>query len=202
MMQSILSKEPIRLTDGLFLQRKRIHEVTGSASDSFAVTIAAKTTGPIVWIGRDRDVNTLTPTAIKSFVDPTRIVLTEGMNRKEVLWAAEQALRSKGAALTILQLSLGPDLKESRRLQLAAEQGRGVGLILIDKCAQNSAAQTRWACSPVFSTDHIANDQHFSRQWLWEITKNKSGPVGRYIVKWKGGINETYNVDMVSTTAA
>ena len=164
--------------------------------------IRDRLTGPIVWIGRRRDVGTITPTALKSFIDPTRIVLTEGMNRKELLWAAEQVLRSKGAALTIIQLSLGPDLKESRRLQLAAEQGRGLGLILIEKRAQSSAAQTRWICEPMLSLNVAANDADLSGQWLWEIIKNKSGPVGRYAVKWIGGTDATHNVHMVSTTTA
>jgi len=199
MENSILNKEPIWLNDELSLQRGRIHEITGTANDSFAVVMAAKLKGPIVWIGRGRDVATLTPTALKSFIEPTRVVLTEGSSRKEVLWAAEQVLRSKGAALTIIQLSLGPDLKESRRLQLAAEQGRGLGLVLIEKRAQSSAAQTRWSCEPVVSA---ANDDGLSGQWLWEITKNKSGPVGRYAVKWRGGTDETHNVHMVSATAA
>ena len=202
MKKSILHKGHIRLTDELSLQRGRVHEIMGRANDSFAVMIATKLTGPIVWIGRRRDVGTITPTALKSFIDPTRIVLTEGMNRKELLWAAEQVLRSKGAALTIIQLSLGPDLKESRRLQLAAEQGRGLGLILIEKRAQSSAAQTRWICEPMLSLNVAANDADLSGQWLWEIIKNKSGPVGRYAVKWIGGTDATHNVHMVSTTTA
>ena len=199
MENSILNKEPIWLNNELSLERGRFHEITGTANDSFAVVMAAKLKGPIVWIGRGRDVATLTPTALKGFIEPTRVVLTEGSTRKEVLWAAEQVLRSKGAALTIIQLSLGPDLKESRRLQLAAEQGRGLGLVLIEKRAQSSAAQTRWSCEPVVS---VANNDGLSGQWLWEITKNKSGPVGRYAVKWRGGTDETHNVHMVSATAA
>jgi len=202
MEKSILNKEAIWLTDELSLQRARVHEIIGAASDSFAVMIAAKLTGPIVWIGRARDVSSLAPTALKSFIDPTRIVLTEGTSRKEVLWAAEQVLRSKGATLTVIQLKLGPDLRESRRLQLAAEQGRGLGLILIEKRAQSSAAQTRWRCEPQIIPRKTANDTELTGQWLWEITKNKSGPVGRWSVKWKGGTHAANNVHMVSTAAA
>jgi len=202
MKKSIFNKGPIWLTDELSLQRGRVHEILGTASDSFAVMMATKVTGPIVWIGCRRDVGTITPTALKSFIDPTRVVLTEGTSRKEVLWAAEQVLRSKGAALTIIQLSLGPDLKESRRLQLAAEQGRGLGLILIEKRAQSSAAQTRWTCEPTLSMNTPANDTALTGQWLWELTKNKSGPVGRYAVKWRGGTDATHNVHMVSAPAA
>lgn len=175
-----------------------MHEIMGEARDSFAVTMAAKITGPIVWIGRARDVSSITPSALKSFLDPTRIVLTEGANRKEVLWAAEQVLRSKGAALVIIQLTMGPDLRESRRLQLAAEQGRTMGLILIERRAQASASQTRWLCEPM-----AANDNPLSESWVWELTKNKAGPVGRWSVSWTGGSNgQTGHVHMVAASAA
>jgi len=202
MQKSILNTEPIWLTDELSLQRARIHEVMGQASDSFAVMMAFKLKGPIVWIGRGHDVGSITPTALKNFIDPARIVLTEGTSRKEVLWAGEQALRSKGAALTIIELHIGPDLRESRRLQLAAEEGKGVGLILIRRRAQSSASQTRWICKPQLSSDEAAHTTQIAGPWVWEMTKNKSGPVGRWSVRWREGKDATHNVHMVSATAA
>jgi len=120
MENSILNKEPIWLNDELSLQRGRVHEITGTANDSFAVVMAAKLNGPIVWIGRGRDVATLMPTALKSFIEPTRVVLTEGSNRKEVLWAAEQVLRSKGAALTIIQLSWRGGTDETHNVHMVS----------------------------------------------------------------------------------
>ena len=199
--------EPLRLTAELSLKRGRVHEVTGAAADSFAVMVAAKTCGSIVWIGRARAVGTLTPMALCEFFDPARIVLTEGSNRKEVLWAAEQVLRSKGAGLTIIQLSIGPDLIESRRLQLAAEQGGGLGLVLIEGRAQSSAAQTRWHCQalPTASVAN-ANAANDSAKWIWELTKNKSGNIGRWVVKCQKNIGgphgATRDVHMVAATAA
>lgn len=202
MQKPILNTEPIWLTDELSLQRARIHEVMGQASDSFAVMMAFKLKGPIVWIGRGHDVGSITPTALKNFIDPARIVLTEGTSRKEVLWAGEQALRSKGAALTIIELHIGPDLRESRRLQLAAEEGKGVGLILIRRRAQSSASQTRWICEPQLGSDEVVHNTPMPGPWVWEMTKNKSGPVGRWSVKWREGKDATHNVHMVSATAA
>lgn len=194
--------EPLRLTAELSLKRGRVHEVTGTAADSFAVIVATKTSGSIVWIGRARAVGTLTPMALCEFFDPARIVLTEGSNRKEVLWAAEQVLRSKGAGLTVIQLAIGPDLIESRRLQLAAEQGGGLGLVLIEGRAQSSAAQTRWHCQALPNAN-AAND---SAKWIWELTKNKSGNIGRWVVncpKIRGGNHgAARDVHMVAATAA
>ena len=186
--------------------------MTGAAADSFAVMVAAKTSGSIVWIGRARAVGTLTPMALCEFFDPARVLLTEGSSRKEVLWAAEQVLRSKGAGLTVIQLAIGPDLIESRRLQLAAEQGGGLGLILIERSAQSSAAQTRWHCQAL-PTARVANANAANAnaandcgKWMWELTKNKSGNIGRWVVKCpkiKGGRHgATRDVHMVPATAA
>lgn len=211
MEQALLQMQPaaqaknlsgVMLTAELSLRRGRVHEVTGAAADSFAVVVGAKVSGPIVWIGLARDVGTLTPIALRAFIDPSRVLLTEGANRKEVLWAAEQVLRCKGAALVVIQLRLGPDLHESRRLQLAAEQGGCLGLILIERRAQASAAQTRWECQPQ-KTIKAANDGALSERWSWTLTKNKSGPVGRWSVSYKGGKDaQTHNVHMVAWAAA
>lgn len=197
-----VENEPLRLTAELSLKRGRVHEVTGAAADSFAVIVAAKTSGSIVWIGRAKAVGTLTPMALCEFFDPARIVLIEGSHRKEVLWAAEQALRSKGAGLTVIQLDIGPDLIESRRLQLSAEQGGGLGLVLIGRRAQSSAAQTRWECQALPNAN-AAND---SAKWIWELTKNKSGHIGRWVVTYPqhrgGSYGATRDVHMVAATAA
>lgn len=188
----------VRLTDGLTLKRGRVHEITGRAADSFALIVASKLSGPIVWIGQARDVGSLMPMALGEFIDPSRMLLTEGINRKEVLWAAEQVLRCKAAGLVVIQLRIGPDLYESRRLQIAAEQGGGLGVILIDRLAQSSAADTRWNCRPL-----AANDAHLSERWIWSLTKNKSGPTGQWQVTRKGGQDaQAHFVHMVAESAA
>ncbi len=193
MEQSFSQREPVRLApntpDAIALPRARVHEVLGRAGDSFAVLTATQTTGPILWIGERAAVGTLTPCALSDFIDPTRIVLIETSNRKETLWATEQALRCPGAAVVITQLHLGPDLRESRRLQLAAETGGGLGLVLIERRAQSSAAQTRWECEPDSSTDMSAVQRLNAAGWSWALIKNKAGPVGRWRVSWSRAQN-------------
>lgn len=46
----------------------------GTASDSFAVMMAAKLIGSSVWFGHRHDVGTITPTAFKSFVEPMPVI--------------------------------------------------------------------------------------------------------------------------------
>lgn len=191
----------VRITDDIQLAKGRIHEVQGISADGFVASVIAATSGAAVWIGRQRDVYSLSPHALRTFFDPARLILTECLSRKEILWAAEQSLRTKGFECVIIQLGAGPNLQESRRLQLAAEEGQAIGLVIIEKGASSSAAQTRWHCSP-FKNDVLAANDH---TWRWECTKNKSGPCKTWNVRWRIGLNggkegdlETGYVDMVS----
>lgn len=194
--QASLSQNSVRLPIGVTLERGRVHEITGTSADGFAATVISKTTGPVIWIGRSRDVYSVYPPALSTFFDPTRLITTECISRNEVLWAAEQAMRSKGSDVVVVQLKQGPNLKESRRLQLAAEQGRTLGLILIEKSAQSSASQTRWRCNPV--NGNSANDNG----WVWEMTKNKNGKAGQWRVVWRENGYAACDVDMVSSAPA
>jgi protein ImuA len=170
---------------GVVLQNGRVHEVCGSAADAFAVTIAARLMGPLIWIGGEKQVGSLSPTALQDFFDPARVLTVSCQTRKETLWAAEQALRCGGAAGAalgvIIEMNMGPNLTESRRLQLAAEAGRSLGLVLIGKRAQSSAAQTRWQC------EALPQDA----SWKWSLQKNKSGPVGTWNVTWQQNGKQT-----------
>lgn len=201
--QTPVSQNVVQLSQSVTLMRRRMHEVTGLAADSFAASVMACTSGPSVWIGRARDVRSVCPLAALKFFDPNRIITTECISRQEILWASEQALRSKGADTVIIHLSQGPNLRESRRLQLAAEEGRSLGLVIIEKCAHSSAAQTRWQCDPAKLPHGAANDQG----WVWRLTKNKSGKLGTWHVRWqrntkgKDGYAAGY-VNMVSAAFA
>jgi len=153
----------------------RLHEATGPSSLSLALIAGASCVGPVFWTGLYRDVATLRAKGAARFFDPSRLIQCEAANRKEILWCGEEALRCKGAGVVILQMDNGPDLFESRRLQIAAQIGGGLGLVLIGKRANSSTAQTRWHCTP---------HSHLSGHWSWNLTKNKSGRLGHWSVCW------------------
>lgn len=153
------------------LMRGRVHEILGPGADGFVLAVLRATTGAIFWTGREGRIASLCPLAMPAFFDPGRLITTSCISRKEVLWSAEQALRSRGADVVVIELNQGPDLKESRRLQLASEAGRTLGLIIIGRGAQSSAAQTRWFAKGVDGD-----------LWHWELVKNKSGHRGSWTV--------------------
>ena len=205
-----LAKNNVALPNGVQLISGRVHEVTGASADGFIASVLGRTQGHIVWIGRARDINSICPQAAQRFFCPSRLICVEALSRKEILWAAEQALRSQGASAIVVELSRGPDLTESRRLQISAEQGKTLGLIRIGKTAQSSAAQTRWDCRAVLPPLSVANDHAVSGDhiwphnqiWKWEMTKNKNGQTGRWTVGWRRHANDSGHVDMVPAASA
>ncbi len=179
---------------GLSLARSRMHEVTGRAADGFVLSVLGSSKGNIIWTGRQGRIASLCPLAMNRFFDPARLITCSCISRKEILWSTEQALRSRGAELVVAEMRQGPNLRESRRLQLAAEAGRTLGLILIERGAQSSASQTRWHCEP-------ANDAG-GDLWSWQLIKNKAGRGGTWTVEWKERGHEKGYVHMVSASAS
>lgn len=173
------------------LARGRVHEVLGEAADIFALAAAAGTAGPVLWIGPERDVRSLAPTGLQRFVDPARLILVSGRDRREILWAGETALRARSALCVILQLRDGPDLKESRRLQIAAEESGAIGIILIQAGARMSATETRWQCEVIDREN-----------WKWVCIKNKHGKPGAWQVSWKGRADAPDLVALVAAASA
>ena len=84
-------------------------------------------------------------------LDPARLVLVRTRNGAESLWAMEEALKSRAAAI-VAESWVAPrayDLSASRRLLLAARRGGGLGLLLLLRaCGEaarlTSAAQLRF----------------------------------------------------------
>lgn len=169
------------------LRKGRIHEVAGAGADVFAAIAAAEQEQGILWIGLYRDIVSLCPTGLQAYLGIEDLIIVEAVSRGELLWAADQALRADGGFCVILEMPDMLSLKESRRLQLAAEQGGGLGLILLRGGIGTSAAQTRWDCAPVHA-DMPA--------WDWACVKGKSGESGTWRVTCQGGQNATDTLHM------
>ena len=170
----------LALGDRIALRTGRIHEVAGPGADMFAALAAAQHAQTVLWIGLHRDLTSLCPTGLQAWLRIEDLILVEAVSRGALLWAADQALRADGGFCVILEMPDTLSLKESRRLQLAAEQGGGLGLILLRGGVATSAAQTRWRCMPVHA-DQPA--------WDWTCTKGKSGEAGAWRVTCEGGQN-------------
>ena len=174
------AKPSVELAVGISLQRGRIHELTGPSADMFAVLTAARHDRDIVWVGLKRDLLSLCPVGLQTYLDPARLLLVEAVSWGELLWATDQSLRAEGSFCVIADMPDALSLKESRRMQLAAEQGGGLGLLLLRGPAYTSAAQTRWHCMAE-AAEHPS--------WSWACTKGKSGEAGTWHMTGQGGQN-------------
>ncbi|MEL7030629.1 MAG: hypothetical protein AAGL97_03725 [Pseudomonadota bacterium] len=179
------------------LRTGRIHEVSGAGADMFAVLAAAEQAETIFWIGLHRDMVTLCPTGLQAYLKVEDLVLIEAVSRGELLWAADQALRADGGFCVILEMPDMLSLKESRRLQLAAEQGGGIGLLILRGGVSTSAAQTRWQCTPL-----AAERPSEGPAWDWQCEKGKNGETGRWRVTYQRGQNAKDTLHMAATAPA
>lgn len=160
----------------------RMHEAGGPGALSFAAALAAQLDGPVLWVVEGWRADTLNPQGLASFFDPARLLIAKAKDQTEVLAVTEEALRGNALSLVVAELSQPTGLTPGRRLQLAAGEGRTRCLCLIADGAGSNAAETRWHCAPVFDPQDWQDDSTLLR---WEITKNKSGTLGAWHVRWE-----------------
>ena len=144
-----------RIADG-GLRLDGLHEVaagTAQLSDDAAATlfmagIAARAWGPILWVVRRRDL--FAPGLYQAGLSPERVLYAEARDDAELLALMEEGLRHRGLGAVIGEVKRAT-MGATRRLQLAAEGGRTIALLMrrhpredADPLATPSAALTRW----------------------------------------------------------
>lgn len=170
------------------LRSVRVHEASGPAAVSFALRTAAQIESDVIWVRGQWLPEQLNPAGFEG-VDPARLILAQTKDQTESLAVTEEALRDGAVSLVVAQLAEPISLTAGRRLQLAAKTGRTIGVCLIPEGAGSNAAETRWHCTPVFTTKDSTVQQ-------WKLIKNKSGTFGSWHVRWD---REACCVTVVST---
>lgn len=184
--------------DSFPLCATRMHEVCGPGATGFAAIAAAGGAGPLIWIAEGWRTERLNPVALSRFFDPRRLLIAATRDQTETLAVAEEALRDGAVPLVLAETSRPLSLREGRRLQLAAKEGRTTGLCLIPESEGmgSNAAETRWHAAPVF--DAAADPGKDSTRMRWRLIKNKSGTIGAWDVRWDA---EAHRLDVVSAVA-
>jgi protein ImuA len=116
-------------------------------------------------------------------LDPGRLILVETAQRKETLWAIEEALHSAATAAVIGAIDK-LDLRTSQRLQLAATDA-GLPLFLLRPAAtlESSAAATRWR----IGTAEAARDRFgliVRPRWHLHLERCRNGRPGQWVVEY------------------
>ncbi|WP_121062093.1 hypothetical protein [Chachezhania antarctica] len=128
---------PDATDDAPFLAATRMHEACGPARRSFAVWLAGRLTGPVIWIRPTWSADRLHAPGIADFAEPARFVFIAPGRKDDLLWCAEEALRTGAAPLVVADLPEPPPLTPVRRLHLAAAAG-GEALSALRKGAPRS----------------------------------------------------------------
>lgn len=159
------------------LRAGRVHEAFGPGAAGFAAIAASMAEGPVLWVREAWRPEILNPVGLAPVLDPGRVLLARPADQADALAVTEEALKDGAVPLVVLEVTRALDLREGRRLQLAAGAGRATGLCLIPEGMGSNAAETRWHCTPVF-------DAQDSTRQLWRLIKNKSGTIGAWHVRW------------------
>jgi protein ImuA len=116
------------------LARAAMHEVIAAdpgAAAGFCTLVLARAgtavDGTVVWIAPEPDAWPSSPTRFG--LAPADLLLVQAPRPQDAVWAMEECLRSPGIAGALLAAG-GLDPTAARRLQLAAEAGGAIGLLL------------------------------------------------------------------------
>lgn len=149
---------------GLTLARGRVHEFCGPARATLAALLLAASEGPVLWIGPGWVPERIYPPGLAEFADPGRIIFARARRPEDLLWSAEEALRSGAVPIVLCDLVTPPALTPVRRLHLAAETGAEaarhagrlppLGVLLTPAMGGAPGVESRWhmAAAPSGST--------------------------------------------------
>lgn len=162
-----------------------VHEVAGASagfSDDAAATlflagIAGRRSGTVLWVVSRRDL--FAPGLALVGLPPERLLVAEAGRDPDVLAVMEEGLRHGALAAVIGEIGAA-GLTETRRLQLAAEEGSTMALLLRrwrkgDPMASPSTALTRWRIGSAPSEPLPVSGVGPAR-WQVELARQRGGP--------------------------
>jgi protein ImuA len=137
----------------LRLAQGRVHEACGAARRTLAVWLAARTTGPVLWVAPRWSKERLNSDGLSPWIDPARLIHIYPQRPEDILWTMEEILRAGAVALAVADLPALPGLTQVRRMHLAAETGARegqhapLGLLLTPGEGGAAGVETRWHLS-------------------------------------------------------
>jgi protein ImuA len=170
-------------TDPLHLLPTRVHEAQGPGRRVFGLAQGARSKGAVVWILPAHAPEQPMLWGLPPGLVP-RLHIVRARGEVDLLWATEEALRSADVAAVLAEPDKPLNLPAGRRLQLAAEAGRTLGLMLIRADQGSNATETRWHCSPQPGPGLPGDADSTLHQW--SLIKNKKGTLGDWVVNWNG----------------
>lgn len=154
----------------------------------------------ILWIAGEPDA--YPPGLAQLGLSAASLILVRAPRPADALWAAEEGLRCPAIAAVLLCNAV-PDLTAARRLQLAAETGGGIALLLRgdDENPGPTAALTRWRIAARLSAE--ASPHHLGEP-AWEISllRARGGRPGSWAGEWDAMRGELRTLSPAQSTPA
>jgi len=160
------------LEGGILHEIAAAREAEAAAASGFALLLAARTSGPVVWIAEDMALYEsgvpYGPGLDDLGLNPERFIMVAAPKSRDVLWAVEEALSCRGMGTVIGEIRQASlDLTATRRLSLAAGRRSAVALLVRSAPGRDaSAAATRWIAL--------------------SLMRNRRGPPGSWVLEWNG----------------
>jgi len=179
--------------------RGALHEISAAreaemaAATGFALALAVRCPGPVVWIAEDMGLlesgAPYGPGLDDLGLAPERLITVAAARPREVLWAVEEALQCRGVGAVIGEIrSAGIDLTAARRLSLAAGRRGGLALLLRSEPGREaSAAATRWIVKAAPSgtvEPRVIGIGPGPPRFALALTRNRRGHPGSWVLEW------------------
>ncbi|MET0463351.1 MAG: Error-prone repair protein ImuA [Chitinophagaceae bacterium] len=133
-------------------------------------------------------------------VEPHRIIFVNVAREKDVLWAAEEALKTDGLAAVIAE-TRELNFTASRRLQLAVEKSQVTGFLIRHqpRILTPNVCSARWAITPVASELPEKMPGVGFPRWKVELLKVRNGKSGVWNIEWDGTCFKTVTPSFLET---
>jgi protein ImuA len=157
--------------------------------------------GAAIWISASR---TLFPAALTRFgIDADKIIFIDLKKEKDVLYTIEEALKCRQLTTVIGEISQ-ISFKESRRLQLAAEQSRVTGFLLRREpnVLNTIACVSRWRITSLPAELNDGMPGVGFPRWKVELLKIRNGQPGSWKVEWSSNSLQEIRENIFSIQAA
>jgi hypothetical protein len=173
-------------------------ETEGGSSSSSFILPPSSLSCPIVWSDPRGEVY---PPALAALgFDLTKMFLLRTSRDEEEAWAVAECLRCRGVGAVIAAPTPARKMSriEARRLQLAAEHGGSVGILLRQTGRGDDvyAAATRWKVSPMPGERTV-------QRWTIQLLHGHGGLVGNTVIlEWRRETNSVHTAEQLADRPA
>lgn len=169
---------------GCVVEYLRRTPACGASTLAWAAAAAAVQAKDGYLVVVDTQHNIYPPPLTSHGIDLAKVIFVRPQSQADALWAVDQALRTSAVAAVVAELERIDD-RSARRLQLAAESGQSLALLLRGWQArqQPSWAEVQWLVRSQLESGQLESGQQergqLGRRWHVQLARARGGQAGR-----------------------